>query len=790
MGIVALVLWMLPPDAGPVAGQELGDESEEEDGKKKEDPPDCNDPGNIGHPMCWTATPTPRPTATPRPPTPTPDPCYNPWHCVPTATPTPTPVPSGSLGASPATIYVASSTTLTASNVSPSGMAVKIEYPSPAMTTGSCTGSGGKGSITSKSYVDVPSDLSGVSMRGCSTGTHQLRLLTKTGNVELAKVSVSVVNRAAPDPDPDPPTPVPTLTASLRATTTTITRGNSTEVEVHSVSPDNAALRIQHSSWLKRGSACATQQAEPAAVTIEYSFNGPRTFSFTGCGVGTHTVKLLPKVGSTVLGTVSIKVEAKPPPSTPTLPNVRITKVLPGTTGVYVEVSWNQTPPADLSELKLSWDQTSGFLCSKPKVSCEGERTLATSSSAVTGYTVQNGKFVHDSDYTKFKVVAKGTGGATYEGHFRDNKGNDKFIRTHRIPKLMVIKGRQTNIELGSVSWEVFDHAEVRLAGATNAHGYEVAVHLPAGTGLQLKDSASEGCTYKPTWSPPHLWPTPALVYKPMRGSFYLVRCSIGDWATDLTLMGRLKEGNNTYSVGTYVRVEDLRHSRHQSDHTVKYVLGTMPPTATPTRTPSAGSERHEPYHPTPTPIPTPAFPAAIATAAATWDGLSNGTDVRFCKNDTCGSYNVDGQSVSVNVVTPIPIPTARASGFITTNPCRHGQVACTSRGTTLNDSHIGRQSMFMPHPLHYSKKFDSGVTYEQKSWTDLYHVAEQHEDYRYLPALLLHEFGHTAGLGHSVTTTDVMHPGEYDPQDLSATDKKALEMNYRGHRANHPRIE
>ena len=117
-----------------------------------------------------------------------------------------------------------------------------------------------------------------------------------------------------------PPPPTPTLTASLRATTTDITKGNSTEVEVHDFSPSNAALRIQHSSWLKRGSVCATQQAEPAAVNIEYSFNGPRTFSFTGCGVGTHTVKLLPKVGNTVLGTISIKVEAKTTPPPPRAP--------------------------------------------------------------------------------------------------------------------------------------------------------------------------------------------------------------------------------------------------------------------------------------------------------------------------------------------------------------------------------------------------------------------------------------------------------------------------------------
>ena len=100
MGIVALALWMLPPDAGPVVGQESGEEDEDEDAKKKEEDPLCSDPDYWDIPECWTPTPTytpvPPPTVTPTytptlTPVPTPTPTYTP---TPTNTPTPTDTPT------------------------------------------------------------------------------------------------------------------------------------------------------------------------------------------------------------------------------------------------------------------------------------------------------------------------------------------------------------------------------------------------------------------------------------------------------------------------------------------------------------------------------------------------------------------------------------------------------------------------------------------------------------------------------------------------------------------------
>ena len=746
MGIVALVLWMLPPDAGPVAGQESGDESEEEDGKKKEAPPDCNDPGNIGHPMCWTATPTPRPTATPRPPTPTPDPCYNPWHCVPTATPTPTPtdtptpVPSGSLGASPATIYVASSTTLTASNVSPSGLAVKIEYPSPAMTTGSCTGSGGKGSITSKSYVDVPSDLSGVSMRGCSTGTHQLRLLTKTGNVELAKVSVSVVNRAAPDPDPDPPKPVPTLTASLRATTTDITRGNSTEVEVHSVSPSNAALRIQHSSWLKRGSACATQQAEPAAVTIEYSFNGRRTFTFTGCGVGTHTVKLLPKVGSTVLGTVSIKVDAKTTPPTPT----------PLTFGT-------STIPDQFYHVNERVDF---------------KMPTATGGSGTIRYTVTpsiKGR-VGYNDYTHKIEGVPVNPTETVEHTFTATDEKGKTAKLKFKVAVFKVELRVGDLGLDETRWGVFEHdtttvrtSEKRAGGKKSESGYQFSVMIPASTGFQLNSNA---CTWPsaPPTSSVKLWSD----WTYANATFDIVRCGIGAGGSAKVEVRVRLENSGTSSL-LYAKHVTIPQSKHQHDHKITFhvrgtytYIGSNGKTQWAIKGTGANGTGMFPLYPASGPPSTSTKPnldllihAAYTDAAEDWNAI-------------IGNVEIATTTAAKAEMSIVGYWAPEVGGK--EDKCKNS-IACADE-----------TGMWLEEPPYWPD--------QKKEWVNNYALWNTNKGaLQYLPAILVHEFGHPLGLANTKSMKSIMSGNALElPCDadilkcLTINDLTGLHMIYLRH--------
>ena len=178
------VLWLITSAAGVVEGQENG----EEDNKKTEDPVDCTDPGNSGHPLCKgyktptpkppTATPCPHhpihcqfPTPTPVPPTPTPVPPDTPTP-VPTDTPTPvptdtpkpvptdtprpeptstntpaptlTPVPTGSLSASVNPITVGQTTKVTyTSSLARSKLKFSYSNYTYAVPWPNCDNSGG-----------------------------------------------------------------------------------------------------------------------------------------------------------------------------------------------------------------------------------------------------------------------------------------------------------------------------------------------------------------------------------------------------------------------------------------------------------------------------------------------------------------------------------------------------------------------------------------------------------------------------------------------------------------------
>ena len=254
VGIVALALWMLPPDDAPVVGQGSGDESEEEDGKKTEDPIDCSDQGNWGYPICWTPTPKP-PTATPVPP-PTPTPCpYLPIHCMygtptpkpptntpvpptdtpvpptdtpvptatdtprpdPTSTFTPTPIPSGTLSASVNPILVNNTTKVNYTSNLPRSK-IKFSYSNYiyAVPWPNCDNSGEDPGGKATTEV-VTSDTSGeFTMRGCAAGSTTIRMHVKSDDTLLASVTIEV--RTTLSPPTATPTPVLSVSATISVT--------------------------------------------------------------------------------------------------------------------------------------------------------------------------------------------------------------------------------------------------------------------------------------------------------------------------------------------------------------------------------------------------------------------------------------------------------------------------------------------------------------------------------------------------------------------------------------------
>ena len=91
---------------------------------------------------------------------------------------------------------------------------------------------------------------------------------------------------------------------------------------------------------------------------------------------------------------------------------------------------------------------------------------------------------------------------------------------------------------------------------------------------------------------------------------------------------------------------------------------------------------------------------------------------------------------------------------------------------------------MTIIHPIHiYAKDRNGAYVVQEYQWTDDLSLAQNRSlNYVYRRAVLLHEFGHTAGLGHGYSPDDVMEsPNRAEPQ-LTDNDKSAMRANYAGH--------
>ena len=90
---------------------------------------------------------------------------------------------------------------------------------------------------------------------------------------------------------------------------------------------------------------------------------------------------------------------------------------------------------------------------------------------------------------------------------------------------------------------------------------------------------------------------------------------------------------------------------------------------------------------------------------------------------------------------------------------------------------------MYFVYPLHiYADDGSGNLKLYEYVWTNVASVAMGMPGHFYLPVVTMHEFGHTAGLGHGSVSNDVMYAGISAQTQLSDNDKKAMKANYAGH--------
>ena len=191
-----------------------------------------------------------------------------------------------------------------------------------------------------------------------------------------------------------------------------------------------------------------------------------------------------------------------------------------------------------------------------------------------------------------------------------------------------------------------------------------------------------------------------------------------------------------------------LPHVGHQADHTVKYSIGVMP-------TPVPGAETFR--------DPGVVIPAAIPTAVAAWNDAvdSHPTHMLFYKGEDCRSSiddedtdrNIDERTVIINV----------AAG-LNTSDYRDGQSDCGAVLACIQsrdgpdtdyadeDGHMYNLEMVIEQPArqaYYSNDFIHQIRYVWTNNRSLHgKYTEEWDEYSYLPSVMMHEFGHTAGLG------------------------------------------
>ncbi len=419
-------------------------------------------------------------------------------------------------------------------------------------------------------------------------------------------------------------------------------------------------------------------------------------------------------------------------------PKVAITTTMAGTDSVLL--NWTLTPNVSGQIQKIKWERTDSHCGLFGFLTCD-DGTINVASSTQTQDIVPNLKL--DKNY-EFKLEVE----ITVSGEKRKAESPPIEVRTHPAPDINAVRVDGTllgaAISLTSAEMGVMTSVGIVVNATSAPATYQFALEAPSGTGFRIANASNGSCSW------PLVGTQTSAGWKTQVQEIYLMRCALGDDSSKLRVKAR---DTGTGLSMTYYDVL-VGRSWHQSDHTVKYALGTMLPT------------------PTPPPVGPPAppiidVPGAITTAITKWK--SSGANVAFCEGDLCGSKNKDGYTITINVEESSP-------GII--NTACGNSYACTFNTGSSSYPHVRNQRLAIEEP-----PYDGN---NKKRWTNMQALIGT-LNYYYLPSTMMHELGHSAGLGHSPVGPvggvggDVM---EFPPDQrtLSQNDEDAMNANYAGH--------
>ena len=306
-------------------------------------------------------------------------------------------------------------------------------------------------------------------------------------------------------------------------------------------------------------------------------------------------------------------------------------------------------------------------------------------------------------------------------------------VKIVRFERKALLTG-DSQVPMGDYKGGMMDYFDVVVTGDAPAgvslSDYSFRLVAPAGTGILAATTTLQVCE----WSRPATgdWSS----WGPAGQTIPLVRCGRGDGASEITVEARDNLTQQEFLADYEVTIEQ---SWHRADHQITYAL----------KDPLISGDAN-------------AFvfilTYSIEMGAAVWDAVWSQvyTGDLFDEVD-----DVDTADVVVY-------------GY--SDPCDGGH-ACTTGPSSGSYPHLGQQELRFAYPL-------SSVQQDHKRWTDDFFTAKNGPSfYTYLPMVMAHEFGHTAGLGHAVGHQEVMAAG-YSPDlsHLSPLEQQALQKLYNNH--------
>ena len=336
----------------------------------------------------------------------------------------------------------------------------------------------------------------------------------------------------------------------------------------------------------------------------------------------------------------------------------------------------------------------------------------------------------------------------------------DAAKKTAQIPlHLTVVDVRVRAVQsdafkpLANSKWGILDYGVVmfREAGFTRRDGHQFRLRLPASTGFQVG------------WECPR-YPAPTdttVVQSPWEDSnrgVYLVRCGLGAGA-EVSFEVQVQRGGSTASL--YTATTTIKRSWHRHDRQVVYFIKGTRANGT------INGGQMFPAKAGMTPNKALTNPVNYQNAAEAWQNVPNG-GVTLTPTPTNADSSAD-----------VVISGYWDPGFDKEDDCE-GSVACVFPAGTY--PHLGNGQVFViEDPPRWPRDDAKPI----RNWTTSFSEWNSNKDeFEYLPWVLMHEFGHTLGLGHSTDGDAIM--GGARRTDLGDTDKKGLRATYAHHRVDH----